>query len=366
MIARLALRILLVALVKLPISIQAAPPGDSLRAKKDRRLIALPALLRSPETKWGAGAAMSITFNAGRANSSSRTSNVQALGLYTQRSQKLIGVESTLFFNDENYILRFHGTYSFFPDKFWGLGNKTNFRNPELFTYEQFFIFPQLLKRIYKKLYAGISLEYQNVLRFHHQPQGLFINQNINGRHGGIVSGVGGLLTWDSRDNAFSPSHGQFAEISTTVFSDGTKSDFTYTNYAFDLRNYFQVQPGHVLAFQAYGNFNRGIVPFLSLASMGGSTIMRGYYSGRFRDNNLVAAQAEYRMHIWKRWGIVGFAGIGQVGNRLENFAFDRFKYAVGTGLRFALKPEERLNLRIDYGVAQHSRGVYLTIAEAF
>jgi outer membrane protein assembly factor BamA len=366
MIARVGLGILLVILVKLPISIYATPPGDSLRVKKGNRLIVLPALLRSPETKWGGGAAISMTFHAGRADSHSRTSNVQALGLYTERHQKLVGVESTLFFNDENYILRFHGTYSFYPDKFWGLGNKTDFRSYELFSYEQFFIFPQLLKRIYKKLYVGVSLEYQNVIRFSHQPNGLFVEQNITGRHGGTVSGAGGLLSWDNRDNAFSPSRGQFAEFSTTVFSDGTESDFTYTNYAFDVRKYFPAQPGHVVAFQVYGNFNQGIVPFLSLASMGGSTIMRGYYSGRFRDNNLVAAQAEYRMHIWKRWGIVGFAGIGQVGNRLGNFAFDRFKYAVGTGIRFALKPEERLNLRIDYGVAQRSRGIYLTIAEAF
>jgi outer membrane protein assembly factor BamA len=291
---------------------------------------------------------------------------VQALGLYTQRRQKLVGIESTLFFNDENYILRFHGTYSFYPDKFWGLGNKTDSRDYEVFTYEQFFIFPQLLRRIYKKLYVGISLEYQNVIRFDHKPKGLFIDQSITGRHGGVISGAGGLLTWDNRDNAFSPARGQFVELSATSFADATESDFTYTNYVFDTRNYFLVRPGQIVAVQVYGNFNRGTVPFLSLASMGGSTIMRGYYSGRFRDNNLVAAQAEYRMHVWKRWGIVGFAGIGQVGNRLETFAMDRFKYAVGTGIRFALKAEERLNLRIDYGMAHRSSGIYLTIAEAF
>ncbi len=298
---RIDLILLLGIMLGCTISICVADNGDSSKIKQPHRLITLPAILHSPETKWGAGLAMSLTLKKNKTDSFSRTSNVQGLGLYTQRHQKLIGVESTLFFNKENYIFRFHGTYSFYPDKFWGLGNRTNSRNYEAFSYEQFFIFPQLLKRIYKKLYVGLSLEYQNVIRFNHQSKSLFIDENIVGRHGGIISGAGGLLTWDNRNNAFSPTSGQFFEFSTTVFTERTESDFAYTNYIIDARKYFSIPSGNVIAFQVYGNFNNGSVPFLSLASLGGSTIMRGYYSGRFRDNNLMAAQAEYRMHVWKK-----------------------------------------------------------------
>lgn len=366
MISRIDFNFLLSIVLLAQTSICLAENGDSSKLKQSHRLITLPAILHSPETKWGGGLAMSLTLRKNKADSLSRTSNIQALALYTQRHQKLIGIESNLFFKKEDYIFRFHGTYSFYPDKFWGLGNKTNPRNYESFSYEQLYIFPQLLRRLYRKLYMGVSLEYQNVIRFNHQSKSLFIDENIVGRHGGIISGAGGLLTWDDRNNAFSPTRGQFIEFSTTVFTERTESDFAYTNYIFDARKYFSVRSGNVVAFQVYGNFNNGIVPFLSLASMGGSTIMRGYYSGRFRDNNLVAAQTEYRLHVWKRWGIVGFAGIGQVGNRLERFAINQFKYAVGSGIRFALKPEERLNLRLDYGIASHSSGFYLTISEAF
>lgn len=363
---QIKLNLLLSMLLAGHITVCAADRGDSSKIKQLHRLITLPVILHSPETKWGGGVAMSLTFKIKKTDSLSRTSNIQVLGLYTQRHQKLIGIESSLFFNKENFILRFHGTYSFYPDKFWGLGNKTNSKTYELFSYEQFFIFPQLLRRIYKKLYVGASFEYQNITKFNYQPIGLFIDPEIAGRRGGIVSGAGGLLTWDNRDNAFSSSRGQFVELSTTVFADGTESEFNYTNYVIDARKYFSIPSGDVIAFQVYGNFNKGTVPFLSLAAMGGGTIMRGYYSGRFRDKNFMAAQAEYRMHVWKKWGIVAFAGIGQVGNRVEKFALNQFKYAVGSGIRFALLPEERLNLRLDYGVAANSSGFYLTISEAF
>ena len=342
-----------------------ASDGDSTKLKNGRRVIILPAVLRSPETKWGGGAGVSLTFRTNKGRTSSRTSSVQALALYTQRHQKIFGTESVVFFHKENYILRFHGTYTLYPDKFWGVGNNSG-RTYERFEYQQFFIFPQLLKRVYKKLYVGISAEYQHVIRFNHQPDGLFTRQDVAGRQGGVISGVGALLTWDDRDNAFSPQHGQFIEFSATSFSDKTKSDFMYTNWVVDVRKYFSISADQVVATQLYGNFNKGTVPFLSLATLGGSMIMRGYYSGRFRDHNIAAAQVEYRLHIWRKWGAVAFAGVGQVANRLDRFAIQQFKCAAGTGIRYALKPADRLNLRLDYGTAAHSQGFYITISEAF
>lgn len=338
---------------------------DTIRTGHNRALVVLPAVFRSPETKWSGGVVLSFPFKINR-QYNARTSNFQALALYTQRHQKLGGIESTLYFNNEDYIFRFHGTYSLFPDKFWGLGNHTKINDVEEFTYEQFFIFPQLLKRIYKKFYAGISLEYQQVLNLSYKPNGLIINQDIAGRSGGVVAGVSGMLTWDNRDNAFSSTRGQLIEFSATVFSDGTESEFVYTNYIFDGRKYLSINSNQIIAFQIYANINRGVVPILSLAAMGGSSIMRGFYSGRFRDNNLIAAQTEYRLHVVKKWGLVGFAGLGQVKSEIRRFAINEFKYAFGGGIRFGLKPDERLNLRIDYGVTKNSSGIYFTIGEAF
>ncbi|HTJ48821.1 MAG TPA: BamA/TamA family outer membrane protein [Cyclobacteriaceae bacterium] len=332
---------------------------------KDSGIVFLPAVIRSPETKWGFGAASSVTFKLRSSDSQTRTSSVQALGLYTTRKQSILGLESTVYFPREDLIFRLHSSYTYFPDKFWGLGNHTDRRKPIPFAYKQFYVFPQLLKRVYSKLYVGISLEYQHVYNFYYNKNDFYDYHKVVGLQGGVIPGAGILMTWDSRDNAFSPSKGEFFEFAATDF-ENRRRDYDYSNYVFDFRKYVAGTYGKVLAFQFYANLNKGTIPILSLASMGGSMIMRGYYSGRFRDNNLAATQIEYRVPIKKNFGVVGFAGLGQVARTLNEFSAPQLKGAAGGGLRFALKPQEKLNLRIDYGVARHSHGFYLTVAEAF
>ena len=338
---------------------------DTSRIMQSHKVIVLPAAIHSPETKWGFGTGGTVTFHLGKQDIRTRTSNFQAIGLYTLRHQTIVGLDGSVYFPGENYILRMHSSYTYFPDKYWGLGNRTDSHKAVALTYKQFYIFPQLLRRIYKDLYIGISLEYQRVFHFYYDRSNFYDYANVEGLQGGNIPGAGALITWDSRNNAFSPTKGEFFEVSMTSFENQPK-DFDYSNYIFDFRKYIETRRNEVVAFQIYFNFNKGSIPILSLASMGGHSLMRGYYSGRFRDKDLVAAQVEYRMHVWKRFGVVGFAGAGQVSNHLEDLGINQFKVAIGAGLRVALKPQERLNLRLDYGVARNSQGFYLTVAEAF
>jgi outer membrane translocation and assembly module TamA len=101
---------------------------------------------------------------------------------------------------------------------------------------------------------------------------------------------------------------------------------------------------------------------------LGGDQLLRGYYGGRFRDQDLLALQAEYRMPVWWRLGAVGFVAAGQVAPKLDDLGLDRFKPAAGLGLRFLLSPEEGLNIRADYGWGfdVESSGFYLSIGEIF
>jgi outer membrane protein assembly factor BamA len=338
---------------------------DTSNSKHRYKVIVLPAVIHSPETKWGFGTGGTMTFHIGKPDVRTRTSNIQLIGLYTSRHQTVLGLDGSLFFPNENYILRMHSSYTYYPDKYWGLGNRTDSHKPVNFSYKQFFVFPQLLRRVYKDLYAGISLEYQRVFHFTYDRNNFYNYDQVKGLQGGIIPGAGALITWDRRNNAFSPTKGEFLEFSATFFENRQK-DYYYTNYIVDLRKYIETERNQVMAFQVYCNFNSGSIPILSLASMGGHSMMRGYYSGRFRDKNMVAAQVEYRLHVWKWFGLVGFAGTGQVTNHPENIAINQFKIAGGVGLRVALQPKERLNLRLDYGVARNSDGFYLTVAEAF
>jgi len=76
--------------------------------------------------------------------------------------------------------------------------------------------------------------------------------------------------------------------------------------------------------------FYLGNTPFRKLEELGGTDMMRGYYGGRFTDKCLMV------------------------------------HYSYGGGLRYMLSKEEKLNLRLDYGIARHSNAFTVQLREAF
>ena len=99
--------------------------------------------------------------------------------------------------------------------------------------------------------------------------------------------------------------------------------------------------------------------------------MMRGYYTGRYRDQNLLAGQAELRYRYNNRFGAVVFAGTGQVFAN-GDFAMKNFKPSYGMGGRYFFDPEKGLSVRMDYAVGEkrinekRQSGFYFTLAESF
>lgn len=345
---------------------------DSINKQgKRRKLFAFPAVIYSPETTLALGGAGNFYFKIGH-DTTVRTSYVQAVALYTLRQQAVIAMESAVFFHDERYILKTKASVSYFPDRFWGLGNDSKDSDMEHYTVGQFYLFPQLLRKVYKKLFLGVAYEIQNVFSFDYgegKPSGtsIFDTQNVNGRYGSLVSGIGLVALWDGRDNTFSPSKGLYFAYYINDYSKAFGSEFNFTFHSVDIRKYYSLPGNQVLAFQFMLNANVGTVPVRSMSNIGSNTIMRGYYEGRYTDNNFIGAQVEDRFHLKGRFGMVVFAAAGRVGtNSSDLFNLYGLKPSIGTGLRYAVDKKEKLNLRLDVGFGYHSSGVYFNITEAF
>ena len=333
---------------------------------KIRHVLVLPVIARSIETGWSFGLASAATFHLKAHDSTTRTSNVQALALYTTRQQFVAVINGSIYFPGERFIINEQLSYSSFPDKFWGLGKSAPFGNEESYKFKQYYVYLHPQRLIGRNLFLGIVYEFQRVFNVEYARGGIFDRQNILGRDGYHISGLGLSFTYDTRNNAFSPDHGSMLQFYFDHFAPVLGSDYQYTNYVLDFRRFFRIHDGQVLALQAYGTFNAGEVPLRSLASLGGANSMRGYYAGRYRDKNGAVLQAEYRIPLFWRLGAVGFGGMGNVGPRLDDINFEQLKWSYGGGLRLALNKKERLNLRLDYGLAGHSQGFYLQLGEAF
>ncbi len=336
--------------------------------KKQRRLVLFPVIVKSPEYLWGGGVAGTFFFKLHK-DSTTRTSSLKNVTFYTLRNQFVFASDGTIYFPNERYILHFIASYSLFPDRFWGLGNETPSENQEKYSISQYDLYPQLLRKVFSDFYLGVSYEFQNVFNFDYNKDGtsLFDIQNITGRYGGKISGAGLLVTWDSRNNAFSPSKGFYIQYYNGFYNKSIGSDFNFIIRNIDIRKYFAFKKDRVLALQLNLVSTVGDTPVRDMASIGSSSYMRGYYEGRYADRNMIAVQAEFRVPVSGRWGFTTFGGAGRVGSSLGDvFLLKSIKPTFGVGLRYALRPKEKLNLRVDAGFGKQSQGTYINIGEAF
>jgi outer membrane protein assembly factor BamA len=333
---------------------------------KQKKLLVFPIISSSIETGWSFGSIAAATFRIFPKDTISRTSNLEALFLYSTKKQLVTAINGTQYFHHEKYILTEQLSYSSFPDKFWGLGKYTRDDAAEPYKYRQFYLYAHLMRRVAPNFFIGVLFENQKVWDIEYQPGGAFDKDNVHGRQGYQVAGLGGSITYDKRNNAFSPDNGLYCQLYYNHFDHYLSSDYFYSNFILDIRKYIPTGKS-VIALQFYSFNNTGEVPLRSLASFGGASRMRGYYDGRYKDQDQTFLQAEYRFPVYKRIGAVLFGGTGDVASRFSDYSLRELKYSYGGGIRFALNKKEKLNLRIDYGIGGgNNRGFYLQIGEAF
>jgi outer membrane protein assembly factor BamA len=188
----------------------------------------------------------------------------------------------------------------------------------------------------------------------------------VTGSNGGLASGPGYALTWDSRDLVLTPTKGSFVNFSAFYYDKAFGSQYHFNNYSLDARKFIAIREKTTLAMQFYSEFNFGDPPFRMLALVGNNELMRGYYMGRYRDKDYIAGQIEYRFPVYRRFGMTVFGGGGQVAPRPDSFRIDAFHPDYGFGLRYLYSIENNINIRVDFGFGPHTNGQYITVGEAF
>lgn len=327
----------------------------------------LPIFFYSPETKLAGGAGVNYYFREQGSRTDTRPSTIMPYFIYTQESQILSSLSADTYWKNEIYHLIGSIDFVKFPDKFYGIGNKSLEEDEEDYTAQTFIFELSFQRRIITSLNVGLLYEYVDSKMKEVEEDGLLAKKNISGSEGGKVSGIGVLMDWDTRDNIFYPSSGAFYQISARGYGDKLGSDFSFNKYTLDFRQFFPLFSHHVVGFQGYVSMKTGNPPFQMMSLLGGENIMRGYYLGRYRDKNMIVFQTEYRVvPVWWRFGLVAFMGLGEVSNEFSNFRLKDFKHSLGWGIRYQFNKEEGLNIRLDFGLGKDTSGLYINFLEAF
>ena len=345
---------------------QESSPSDSL-LPKGNSLVALPYAYYTPETKFAFGGGGVYSFRPSDSAPSDRPSSLRLAITYTQLNQMILALMPEIYLMKGQYFFgAFYGYYHY-PSKFWGVGNETLDSAEEQYEQNDFESNTEVQRQVRSGLYIGLRFRYQNMEVEDAAPNGGLRIGAIPGSGGGTASGLGIIINHDTRDHVYQPSKGFYNQLSAVFFGGTIGSDYTFTVLNVDLRRYFSVFGSHVIALQTYDGFIDGDCPFQMMNLLGGSYYMRGYYRGRYRDRNMITFQGEYRFPIYWRIGAVGFAGAGDVADRITTFRLDRFKYSLGFGIRFTFDARERINARLDFGFGKgDNAGIYAMVLEAF
>ncbi|KAF0238326.1 MAG: outer membrane protein OMP85 [Prolixibacteraceae bacterium] len=324
-------------------------------------VLPVPAIGYSPETKTYIGAVTLFTFNS-ILDSLTRSSNAGIEFNYTWNKQLILESDWNYFTPGEKWFTRGLVHYSKYPDLYYGIGFDTP-ESAELNFQSNRFIFDvDVFRKIKKELFLGLGVNYKQYGNITYLNDTSIFYPELKDENN---FGVKVIFLKDARNNILSPSKGDYFEFS-NAFNIG--SSF-YTKISFDYRHYlgFGTSEKHTLAGRFYHTSVLGSPPFYDYSVIGGDKYVRGYYLGRFRDNNFSTLQLEMRNHLFWRIGISTFGGISAVYEKVNQIENESFKPNAGIGLRFLVDKSEGTNLRFDYAIGVHNQsGFYISFGESF
>lgn len=341
-------------------------PTQESNKKRKNRLIGSPILFYTPETSLAFGGAGSYIFRMAGCKKNTRPSSISPLVIYTLETQFKAQLVTEFYFKNNNYHLNADIKLKKYPNKFFGIGSNTREEDEEVFTSKSTNFLVSFLKKISKSFNIGLKYHFSNWKITETEEGGIIVEDELTGSQGGTISGISFLVNRDTRDNIYFPMKGELFELNAMVYKEFLGSDFDFTDLTLDLRKYFTFFSSHVFAVQSLLKIQSGTVPFMNLSKIGGEFNMRGYFEGRFRDKNLLVLQAEYRLPLFWRFGLVGFAGFGNVAEKFSELKPGKLKSSYGLGLRFLFDKKEKIRIRMDIGFGKDSTGFYFSIFEAF
>ena len=348
----------------------------------------IPVVNYSPESTWEFGAAAQGYF---RLPNQERTSIVQLDGTYSLRHQWYINAQGTLYFGARSaspaWQLQFRAGYSDRPATYYGVYDDPHFANEGNTGIGMLRKgTPYQMQRAYLNLQAPISIgkdwSVGPMLDM------LVAQYNIEGKYKTpsplVQAAVGAVGVYDSRDNVFYPTQGVFAKLTAAAawtnkveIPEGQQAMINGLLTA-DIRHFVPLTDQIVFAWQLKTQmilsplFISHLTMYPMLPRLGGQDGLRGVNSDMFRDDIMMALQAELRLPIWSIFRAAVFAGIGDVYD-YHNWHWEVPKVGYGIGLRAAIN-KAKVNIRFDVARSNvdprwnniNAYSFYLTATEAF
>jgi hypothetical protein len=338
----------------------ASPPAG---APSPRNWFIIPVATYLPETGFGGGGSFGTHLHL---EGAPRATSFFATALYTTEGQGLLdlAVDASL---PGGAVVAARGRALHYPDRYYGLGPDSRDGAMEHFTRRGLELVTSFEAPVPwvpgLRLGPRIDLRAEEIVD--RDPGSALAAESVPGASRSGAVALGGQVTWDTRDGAFWPSRGTYAQAWSVYAPERMSRTGAYGRTVLELRHFVPLPSRRVLGLFAYGEHARGEIPFTLLPRIGNTRFLRGIREGRYRDRVDWAVQAELRSPLFWRISGTAFAALGDVASRIQDVRLGAPKAAGGLGLRYRLT-DEGVNVRLDVAVSRFGVMPYVLVLEAF
>jgi outer membrane protein assembly factor BamA len=178
-------------------------------------------------------------------------------------------------------------------------------------------------------------------------------------------SNVGGLsptLTYDSRDNIFTPTRGTYLEATVGIFSQALGGDDEFQRVRLIAMHFIPLGRKVFFGIRGEAAASFGDEPFYLRPFI----YLRGAPIMRYQGEEIAQIETEVRWQCWKRFSLVGFVGGGAAWNNFERFENTQTVVTGGTGFRYELARKYGIHAGLDVAFSRDSTAVYVQIGSAW
>lgn len=332
-----------------------------LLGKKPRNLLIVPIPMSSPT--FGTGLILGGAYFYPQTEAQKEAQPASFTGAaagYTSNDSWFAGVMQQNYWNEDRW--RFTGAAGYLNLKLELRPSETGegADKPVDWLVDGGFFQARLSRKLRGNWYLGVTARYLDIT------QALDLNaedEEFNLLSEISATGVGLNLEFDSRDMPYNPYSGRHFELKAMTSAQSGAEEESYQSYHARIRSYHPLGDSLVLAWDVNGCWRSGRIPLWDTCRLG----LRGFSATDYLSRQSAYAQAEVRWRVYKRWGVVAFAGGGWVDDAFGNRGEDETIPSYGAGIRFMVLESQRINLRVDYARSDKGNDAwYLSVTEAF
>jgi len=338
-------------------------------------------LLPSAQDAPATGAYVTLTANTAFYTSNASNQNISSVlasANYSQNKQFFLPIQANIWLKNNKIDIMTDWHFDIFPQVTYGLGGYTSDTGPDstAIDYTYIRLYQSVMKVIATDMFVGIGydLDYYWNIALHTQPGVISDFQKYGYNSRSVASGITLNFLYDTRRNSINPSPGYYANVVLRSNFTFIGSDNNWQSLLVDGRKYihFPNNSNNTLAFWTYDWFTlSGKPPYLNLANTACDTYLnmgRGYVLGRYRGQNLLYLETEYRFGVTRNGLLGGVVFLnGQSYSEPVSNKFEVISPGYGVGLRIKLNKFSKTNIALDYGWGTHgSQGIFANLGEVF